>query len=178
MIQYIVEDGSGKADATSYASIAFFKQYFENQGYAFDSIADSDFEVWGNKATKTLEGLYLAIWPGIRYSTTQALSWPRSDAYYIDEISIAYDVVPIEIQNATAEMVYALSSGGDIQPVIDTAGNIIATSVAVEDGVSETIKYSENSYFLDRDRYTAVEDALARITGGANSQFTLYIQRT
>lgn len=177
-IQYIVEDGTAKADATSYATIAFFKQYFENQGYPFGTISDSDFEVWGNKSTKTLEGLYMTVWSGARATKEQALSWPRIGAVYIDDCPIDDDVVPIEVQNATAEMVFVLSEGGTIQPIIDTTGDIIATSVAVEDGVSEAIKYSENSDFLDRDRYTAVEDALARLTGGASAINTLFIQRT
>lgn len=186
-IQYVTEDGTGKSDATSYASISFIKQYWENVRYAFATYSDPDFEGWGNKATQTLEGMYLSIWPGERgtpatettesTALTQSLSWPRTGAEYIDEYPIENTVVPIEVQNATAEMVYILSTGATIQPVIDKAGNIISYSVAVEGAVKEATKYSEGSSFLARDLYLNIEDALVRITGGASSQFSLSIQR-
>jgi len=176
-IQYEIEDGTGKADATSYASVAFIKQYWENIRYDFSTLTDLDFQAWGNKATKTLEGMYVNLWPGTRYSTSQSLSWPREDAIYFDETEIDDDVVPIEVQNATAEMVYILSTGADIQPLIDKGGNIIEYSVSVEGAVKESTTYSEGSSFLNRDIYLSVEDALSRILGGVSSQYTLSVQR-
>ena len=175
-VQYIVETGTGASDSTSYASLDFIKQYWENVGYDYSTISDSSFEIWGNRGTITIEGLYLTTWTGDRVEDDQSLSWPREYATYIDDVEIDDDIVPVEVKNALAEMVYILSTGADVQPTIDKEGNILKYSVAVENAVSESTTYADGST-LNRDILLTVTDALVRLTGGASSMNSLYIQR-
>lgn len=100
-----VEDGTGKIDANSYASIAEIDAYFSEHLYAtsWDAATTPQKEAAAIMATRWLT---VAIkWDGYRISSTlQALSWPRNDAWTLDYKYIASDVVPTEVKNAQAEL--------------------------------------------------------------------------
>lgn len=177
MIQFTVEDGTGLEDATSYLSVESLKQYFENMGYSYGTLTDDELKTRLNKSTKVLDATYLESFNdnGWRVDSTQALEWPRNGAYYIDGNDIDSDIVPSEIEDATAEYVYAIISGSTLQQTISSSG--IKKSEAVKVDVIETKdEYFEGSYSY-RDSITAVDDALARITGGVSSNMKLTIER-
>ena len=79
-IQFVVEDGTGKTDATSYVTEAEFRQYWENLGktYPVDvapATTESDkIKAYLNIATQFVDS---SSWSGCEVSTTQSLKWPR-----------------------------------------------------------------------------------------------------
>ena len=108
----IKEDGTGKSDANSYASVADGDAYHEGHLYAM---------AWtGASADSKAAALVMASrlvdacfeFDGIRSVTGQALAWPRSGCYDREEKSgsryVASDVVPAEVVNATCETARAL----------------------------------------------------------------------
>lgn len=108
-IQFIVEDGTAKTDATSYITIAEFKQYWENVGLIF---TDTDAVIQGylNAATAYIDMSFSFL--GMPATVTQALHFPRSgmrtrQGSFIDTYSI-----PAELKKAVAYMGYKVKQNG------------------------------------------------------------------
>jgi hypothetical protein len=105
----IKEDGTGKPDANSYASLADGDAYHEGQLYASAWTAAST----GNKeialvmATRLLDEFIQ--FNGLKRSKAQALQWPRRDCPDPDgEGAIGETVIPAVLRHATAELARAL----------------------------------------------------------------------
>jgi hypothetical protein len=99
---FVVEDGTGLANATSYLAVADADAYHVDMGNASWALASN-----ANKqsalirATKSLDAMYNGQWKGLLYSSTQALAWPRTEAR--NELDDEYTGVPVILKNATAE---------------------------------------------------------------------------
>lgn len=174
-LSFIIEDGTIVAGATSYVTVAELKQYWDNYGYDYSALSDGDIELLLNKATKTIDAQYINQWPGYREDEDQVLEWPRSAAFYTDGYNIAETIIPVELKNGVSEMAQALNNGADLQPVVSTPGIIEEEYVRV-DVIQQRRKYS-TTFINPRDVLYAVEDALARITGGATGDFDIHIMR-
>lgn len=74
-IQFVVEDGSGKSDATSYISEDDFLQYWENRGVDYSDEATATVQAKLNLATQYVDNLH--VYEGSKKTTTQALEFPR-----------------------------------------------------------------------------------------------------
>lgn len=99
-IEFVVEDGTGKTDATSYGSVADFRQYWENRGTDYSTATMSEALAQGylNAATAYINGLY--PWRGVPKTTTQALEFPRAVCY--DDRGVDQSgAVPTAIEQAT-----------------------------------------------------------------------------
>ena len=112
----IVEDGTGRADAESYASVSVADAYHTARGNtAWAALATTALkEAALRKATDYLGQTYGLRWKGYRMTTTQALDWPRElvcrpgfygEAYY------ASDAVPTILAQATCELALRASAG-------------------------------------------------------------------
>jgi len=98
-IQFVVENGTGKSDATSYLSVEGFRQYHENRGTDYSGESEGDIEAVLNIATEHIDNLY--PYKGRVKESTQALEFPRS--YLVDRrFRDLSDVVPQEVKDATA----------------------------------------------------------------------------
>ena len=113
----IKEDGTGKADANSYADVADADAYFEGHLYASAWTAATE-----ENKTKALVFATRLIdaqmqFNGTRASDAQALQWPRRECPDPDaagsvttliwwrlDSNVASDVVPAGVVNATCEM--------------------------------------------------------------------------
>jgi hypothetical protein len=106
-IQFVVEDGTYKADATSYVSVAEFLQYWENRGK--DYSGESGLEAQLNVATQYIDNLH--VYEGQKQTSTQALQFPRDeviDRNYIDQSGIVPDAIKYAVCEAAA---YELDGG-------------------------------------------------------------------
>lgn len=159
-IQFIVEDGTGMATATSYVTLVEFQQYWENMGYDYSALTTNQIQVLLNKCSKVIDSKYK--WPGERASSEQGLDWPRVAAWYQDGWPISSLIVPPEVKYAVCEMAYAKNAGTDMQPVVTPTGDLKSESVSVGP-ISESKTYGSSA--SDRSRVTAVADALVRIIG-------------
>ena len=108
----IVEDGTGKAGAEAYISVADASTYFTNRGNtAWGSISTEALqEAYLRQATDYMTQIYRDRWEGVRFTQDQALDWPRSGVVR-DSWAVDTDEVPIEVQNACAELALKASSG-------------------------------------------------------------------
>jgi hypothetical protein len=173
---FTLETGDGLADANSYIDVQTFKDISDLLGYDYADLYDPTIEARLVRATTVLDASYRSQFPGERQTTTQALEWPRSDAVYLDGAEISENTIPKEIQIATVELTNVISSGSNIQPTISSSGEMIYNRQRVEGAVEQEQRF-DNHYGNSRDIYTAVDDALSRITGGVSGYFDLKIQR-
>ena len=103
-MSFIVEDGSGKADATSYVDDTDFAAFHTDRAVdtsAWDSAAQQAALI---RATDYVDKRFGRRFRGSKSTSGQALEWPRSDAY--DDDDYALDNVPAQLKNAICE--YAL----------------------------------------------------------------------
>lgn len=102
----VVEDGTGKADAESFISVAAASTRHTALGNAAWAAAASDTvrEQALRRATQYMEQAWRLRWKGTRASETQALSWPRYINVPIDGFYIDSDEVPATIANACADL--------------------------------------------------------------------------
>lgn len=159
----IVEDGTGKADAESYISVADATAYHAARGNAAWAALASDTvrEQALRAATDYMLQSYRYRWAGARKTATQALDWPRLDVPRLDTRLAAgsvflqsyYDTSSVPTEVAQACAVLALkASAGELAPDI---GRI--TSREKVDVIEVTYQESAAPYV----RYRAVDNMLA-----------------
>lgn len=122
----VVEDGTGKVNAESYAAVADFQTFFNNRGVDIAALEDLEIEQLLRKATDYLQGYYRGSWKGVRNTITQALDWPRYNVTLEDvpggwaqyPAMLPNNVIPNEIKNACSLLAYKAQSV-DLAPDID-----------------------------------------------------------
>lgn len=136
----VVEPGTGSAASNSYLSVADAAIYHENMGNAtWAASLTADKETALIRATKSLDSIYNGSWKGTKFSSTQALAWPRDYAY--DELENEMTGVPVVLKNVTAEAaLIELDSPGALLASRTRGGGIKSEKVDVI-----TIEYSDAS---------------------------------
>jgi hypothetical protein len=156
-----VEDGTGKANAESYISVADADLRHTAFGNAAWTGTDAVKEAALRRATAYMEQAYRERWQGVRRHVDQALSWPRwnvcVDSYYLDTES-----VPADVANACADLALRALTG-DLNA--DLAREVVREKV----GPLET-EYAPHS--PQATQFRAVDMALAPYLngGGVNAR--------
>jgi hypothetical protein len=126
---FVVEDGTMPAGANSYVSLDFANTYLEANTFAYtpwSALTDQEKQlllVWSSRyldQRATWNGIPTSVFlanpyqanviagfvstPALEPVPTQPMRWPRADAFDVDNVPIPYDVIPIQLQNATCEM--------------------------------------------------------------------------
>jgi hypothetical protein len=117
-VALVVEDGTGKADAESFITLAAATTRHANLGNAAWAAAATDAvrEAALRRATVFMEQAYRERWQGYRRTNTQALSWPRWWVS-IDNFPVDPDSVPVEVANACADLALAALTD-DLNPTL------------------------------------------------------------
>ena len=125
---FVVEDGTAKADANSYVTIADADSYFADRGNTAWTGADAVKQAALVKATDYIEGRFGQRFIGSKKTTTQALSWPRTGAE-----DFADTIIPVGLRRACMEYaVRALSAELAPDLKVDASGlTVVATKKKV-----------------------------------------------
>ncbi|AVJ51766.1 adaptor [Pantoea phage vB_PagS_Vid5] len=113
-IELIVEDGTGKPDSNTYASLDYVRNYAESLGVVLPS-EDEQVKVSMMQAMQFIEAMESRM-RGQRVLATQALSWPRTGVYIRNHLN-AYNVIPTELKKAQAQLVLDIKEGGPLYVV-------------------------------------------------------------
>jgi len=109
------EDGTGLTNANSYLALADCKAHHTDRGYTFTA-TDGEIQEALVRATDYIDKRFGRRFRGYRAKKTQALEWPRYDAY--DDDGHALDGIPVALEKATAEYaLLAIQLGRDLAPV-------------------------------------------------------------
>lgn len=155
----IVEDGSGKPDAESYASVEMADLFHSARGAAaWASLSTGDKEVNLRKATDWIGERFGSVWLGRRATAGQALHWPRAGVC-VDGVLIAANALPVALIRATCEMALKaattpLTKDETAQVKSKTVGPL---SVTYADGARQQV------------RFTAVENMVSPLTASRSS---------
>lgn len=157
----IVEDGTGLADAESYASVAETDTYMSARGTTvWATLTTTEKEQALRRAMDYLLQKYRSKWKGARKSLTQALDWPRVGVFIDEDADTAFaswkqnqipsNVIPLEVKNACMELALRASIGmlneDQAQKVIQETVGPITTKY---DQYSTTVvKYSQVTGYL------------------------------
>lgn len=154
----IVEDGTGRANADAYVSLAEADAYFLTRNTAWATISEANREAAIRFATAWIDDTYVGLWKGARVNEFQALAWPRDNSpgytlmwqrgaypraqgylYDLDGFPILPNVVPRAVKRACMEAGLLHAQGFDFVTGSSTAA-IKETSQSV-DRVSFSEKY-------------------------------------
>lgn len=117
---FTVEDGTGVANANSYAAVADADAYFADRGNAVWSAISTDAEKEQAlvKATDYIETMYARRFVGEMAEIDQALSWPREDA--VDRLNREYTAteIPEDLKRAAYEYAVRASQGDLIRDAV------------------------------------------------------------
>jgi len=104
----VVEDGTGLANANTYASAGDADDYADAKGWTeWAALTAPQKEAALIEATVYLDSSFEFI--GDLYISTQALNWPRVDAY--DRQGRHYEALPQRIVDVCIELAYLARSG-------------------------------------------------------------------
>lgn len=171
----VLEDGTGKSDATSYVSVLELKAYWDTFGYDYSGFADdAAIEVELNKATRVVDAYHR--WEGRRVDREQGLQWPRYDYWTPDDYLIPSNEIPQALKDAVCEAAYAAHTGTVLQPINDRSGNIKRYKFRAEGAVEEETEYFEGSSD-ERNQVVAIEDALLSLIGNVSSYGNMKVKR-
>ena len=127
---FVVEDGTGLPNATSYADEPDFVAYFVDEGRDISDTAPPFTVVLRQqalvRATRYIEARF--SFKGFKQSDDQALAWPR-DVGYPDQDGFDFDPVPTKLKEAT--YMYALEA---LYGSLWSSGQLRAPSVSPVDG--------------------------------------------
>lgn len=160
------EDGTGLADANSYATEAEADDYFEDRGQttAWDAITDKEGALV--RGSSYIEAMYGSRWPGTRLNGRgQALGWPREDGLDQSGEEIAENAVPVEVKYAAFEA--ALREGaspGSLTPDYASSARVTHERVDVLE-----VSYSDSSTANTRPIITMIDELLAPLIGPRSS---------
>lgn len=155
----IVEDGTGKADAESYCTVAFADAHFAARNVPSWDGSDAHREGLLRLATDYMLAQYK--WAGERVTSTQALDWPRTGVV-AHGFELATNVVPIAVQRACAELAHR-ANHSTLMP------DLGKTTVREKVDVIE-VEYSQQPGARESTSFAAVNNMLAPylVSYGAN----------
>jgi len=158
----IVEDGTGLSTAQSYASVAEADAYHLALGNtSWGTATTANKETALTRASRALDGMYGARWPGLRVQPSQALDWPRFDAEDREGYEVASDSVPQAVKNACCEAALVeLGEAYALSKSLDRGGRVKREKL----GALET-EYADGA--PAGKSYPAIYQALARLIPSA-----------
>lgn len=158
-----VETGTGAANSESYCSVAYATTYHANRGNStWALLTTAQMEEALRRATDYIEQTYRLRWLGLRTSSTQALSWPRSGVY-VEGYALVSDAIPIALVNACAEMALK-AAAGELLP--DLAQGVVREKV-------DALEIEYDKYSSQSPRYTAIDRLLAPFLSGSSASRTV-----
>lgn len=145
---FVVEDGTIVTGATSYAAVADADAYFLDRGNTVWAAAiAADKEAALIRATQAVDNYGNGRFVGYQSTATQALLWPRTDAYNMDDYALTG--VPNAVKVATYEgAVTELATPGALTPSLSRGGMIKservegAIEVVYQDGAPSSTVYT------------------------------------
>ena len=165
-IAFVVEDGTGLTNATSYISVADANGIVDTYGRAWSSDATTkDKQQALNAGTQYVDARFHELWQSYRTTEGQALDWPRYGVVDIDDWEIADDVIPDKLKQAVVEVAVYFDINGKVFPDADNSGTLKREKIKIDvlEFEEEYLGGSSGS-----DVSTKVDDLLKDYIGGAS----------
>jgi hypothetical protein len=153
----IVEDGTGRDDAESLASVDQVGAHHESRGNSrWATLTETEKEQALRRATDYMGQMYAAKWKGVRAHAGQALDWPRADVRLPGAGCVPSDAIPKQITQAMAELALR-AAAGELAPDL---GRTVAEKTI---GPIKTVYAAGAPEYV---RYRSIELLLQPLLGG------------
>lgn len=146
----IVEDGTARSDAESYASVQQADDYHAARGNSqWALLTDIEKTQALRRATDYLLQMYRTKWKGLRANLNQALDWPRFNVQLEDVgfgqfmAYVPVNTVPPQVIHATCEMAIRAAAGElapDLQRTVSQE-SIGPIRTVYQTGAPEYVRY-------------------------------------
>lgn len=160
-VQLIVEDGSGLENSNSYVSLQEADDYWElRNDSSWAALSDEDKTKGVVQASQYLD--YFYKWIGDRYSSVQAMTWPRVVFFDADARAMYANEIPKRIKDAACELAREAALNGPLLPTQDRGGRV----------QNETVGPLSVTYFADaagRKEFPLVDVILSDLVTGQSS---------
>jgi hypothetical protein len=100
----------GGASSDTYSTLAEYTTYAADMGWTIQS-TDPLNEADLRRARMYLDRQY--EWIGYRVTSTQLLQWPRTIGGYVENYTVANNIIPQSIKDAQCELAYLIKGGLD-----------------------------------------------------------------
>lgn len=138
-----VETGSGSDTANAYCTVAFADTYHQTYGnpatWSGATLLEKQDAI--RVASQAMDLRYGSRWMGIRYSSDQALDWPRVWVTDAAGNEVDSDEVPIRVQQAAAKAALLHLDGEVLLPATTTTGDVSSESKTLPGGLSKSVTY-------------------------------------
>lgn len=156
----IVEDGTGLPNANSYINVLDTITYASRRNVDLTQYTDEQIGAWLLQATDYLQS-YECEYIGVRLTSTQALSWPRTQYDPSDYCQpVVPTGVPSQIIAAQCQLVLAQEAGYTLLPNYGNEDYVTRETVG-----PITVQYADPIATGLRPRFTAVDAMLAPLFG-------------
>lgn len=126
----LVEDGSGLAEAVSYATVEAADAYHSARGNTAWTGSAADKEAALIRATTYIDGVYRLRFLGHIAALTQALEWPRAYAWTSDRGVLPSNAIPRAVVHATCECALReIEAPGSLSPDVSPGEQIVSETV-------------------------------------------------
>lgn len=153
-MSFVVETGTGVANANAYIAVATADAYFADRGittWVGDTTVKQGAIV---RATDYIDMRFSSLFIGLKLTTAQALAWPRVDSTNPD-----FPVgVPVQVQRACAEYALrALSGTLAPDPETDSTGRAVIMKSNKIGPITETVQYVPQTGYTPFKPYPAAD---------------------
>lgn len=185
---FVVEDGTGVANANAYILVAYYRAYWLDRGKDLTAQTDQQVQGYIVRATDYVERRFGQNYLGSRKTLTQALGMPR-EGIVLDGVEISPDAVPAMFQMGIAEYAYRASKYADLAPdspvpfareaegggTVPSGGAVIAESKKVGP-IEKSVEYADptaasNSWAIPA--YPAADALIEPFVAGGRSGKTI-----
>lgn len=134
MTTFIVEDGTGLTNSTSYATVSEISDYLDRYKTASTSptwfdLTETNQERIAIRGTLGIDNKFRTLWKGSKSNYDQARDWPRSNVYDASGQFVDWDSIPQLLKNCLGEYCKELADGNDPLENLDRGGEIASESV-------------------------------------------------
>lgn len=167
-IPLIVEDGSMKDGANTYATTAQADAYLAARGAEKWAELDDDGKTIALiRAADTLNSYN---WKGVTAKPGRVMTWPRKGVAYADGTPVKEDEVPLQIVNAQCELAGAIvtNEADPLAPVDTTVGAVTSEKVDV---IAVSYAEPDSNAYTGITGYPAVDGLLKQFLRGGSGRF-------
>lgn len=166
---FVVENGAGLPNATSYVDVATFKEYWTDRCVELP-VASARREIQGSlvQASSFLDRRYRDKIIGLRLNVNQSLEFPRTNAFYTDGRGVI-GVAP-EWRDATIELAFRVL---EIQPLtrdalapdptLDASMRVVTGKREKVGPLEESTQFVGDAQILSWKRYPAIEGLIREL---------------
>lgn len=132
-VNFEVEDGTGKTNATTYIGVDNADQLADDYGLTWPSgYAIIQKERALNVGSRYLDTRYDGQWKGYRNSADQSMAWPRDGVTDTDGWDIDSDEIPEKLKQSAVEVAVYFADTGSTFPSLDDGGTLKKKKIKID----------------------------------------------